>query len=250
MLKRQNIHLIHTLPALMILTLVSSPAAAQPTDEPYYEHVVEIHIVPPPRRAQPRRQHLDRERPCTACSVAVVHRPAARRAAKVNSGPFVSLDANVGYGAYYWTFGESVNGPVFNGSLSFLWGAGHSRGGFRLTGFYSMAEGEVDHLFGSSNDPASSKLYGGSVMAQGEYKGLWGSTGVGILHVETDYVDSDGYGDSFLKNDSYTLPELCWAAGYNLHLSKNFALRVSGEVGTFFFLSWRASISGGVMVSF
>lgn len=250
--KRQHISLLSTLSAAMILAATTSPALAQPAEEPYYEQVIEIHLAPPAPAARPRRQHLDRERPCTACAVSVVHRTAAPRPAPVDSGPFVSLDANVGYGGYYWAFGESVSGPVFSGSLSFLWGAGHSKGGFRLTGFYSKAEGEVDHFLESSNGPADSRLYGGSAMVQGEYKGLWGSTGIGMLHVETDTVDNYGYddGDSLLNSDSYTLPELCWAAGYNLNLSKNFALRVSGEVGTFFFLSWRASISGGVMVRF
>ncbi len=249
MTRRQHFSLLSSLSAAMIVTAVAHLALAQPAEEPYYEQVVEIHLVPPAPRARTARQHADRERPCTACAVAVVHKPAARRAAPVNTGPHISLDANVGYGGYYWAFGESVSGPVFSGSLSFLFGAGHSKGGFRLTGYYSQAEGEVGN-FDSANGPASSQLYGGSVMAQGEYKGLWGSTGLGVVHVETDSIDNYDYGDSYINSDSYTLPELVWAAGYNLHLSKNFALRVSGEVGTFFFLSWRASISGGAMVRF
>ncbi len=253
--KRQHISLptslLTSLSAALIVTAAAQPVLAQPAEEPYYEHVVEIHVVPPAPRARTARQQPDRERPCTTCTVAVVHRPAVRRAAPVNTGPHISLDANVGYGGYYWSFGEAVSGPVFSGSLSFLFGAGHSKGGFRLTGYYSQAEGEVDHLLGSSNDPASTQLYGGSVMVQGEYKGLWGSTGLGIVHVETDSIDDYGNnGGGLLDSDSYTLPELVWAAGYNLHLSKSFALRVSGEVGTFFFLSWRASISGGAMVRF
>lgn len=250
--KRQKISLLSTLSAAMILTAVTTPALAQPAEEPYYEQVIEIHVTPPAPRARTKRQHVDRERSCTSCAVAVVHKPAPRRAAPVNTGPHISLDANVGYTGYYFSFGESVSGPVFSGSLSFLFGAGHSKGGFRLTGYYSQAEGDVGHFMESGTQQASSQLYGGSVMAQGEYKGLWGSTGLGVVHVETDSVESYGYNDddSFLNSDNYTLPELVWAAGYNLHLSKNFALRVSGEVGTFFFLSWRASISGGAMVRF
>lgn len=239
-----------TLTAIVFVATWTSSAQGQPSEEPYYQQqVIEIHPVAP---AAPGRQHLDREQPpCSSCAPAVIIRTTTPRAsvASVDSGPHVSLDANAGYGGYWFLMREGVSGPVFSGSLSILFGAGHSRGGLRLHGFYSKASGEMDHLF-DSPEPTETWLAGGSASAIGEYKGLWGSVGLGVVHVSSTTGDPEPWTNYSDGSESYTLPEIAMAAGYNLPLGRHLALRVSGEVGTFFFVSWRASVNAGLMVRF
>jgi hypothetical protein len=44
--------------------------------------------------------------------------------------------------------------------------------------------------------------------------------------------------------------ELCVAGGYSLALGDHLALRVTGELGTVFFIGWRYQATAGVAVRF
>lgn len=172
---------------------------------------------------------------------------AASAAAKPSSGPAVAVDLEAGYGGLSYAFGDRIRGPVFSGGLNLLWGAGSTRAGLRLRGYYGQGEGESTFFFTDTTRlPVEAWFAGGNAMFVGDYKGLWGGAGFGVLHIES--LNTTISGDQF--NSEHTWPEFCLAAGYNLALGKHVALRLSGEVGTNFWLSWRASINGGVQVRF
>ena len=226
----------HLLPAALSLVLAVPTAGAQ-SDEPYFDG-------PDCTPAPPQVMDIADGGPAPMR----VHKVARR-----SSGFQVALDATAGINWYRLNFldEEEFTGFVYSAAMTLTWDTNPSRVGLVVRGFYAPSlSGTVDPFLNKEAD-ATADMWGVYLGFYGKYKGFWGSASIGALHVgsiETDAELTDSEKDDY--EGSTTIPELSLGLGYDIHLSRHVALRLGGEVGTCFFLTWRAAATGGVVVSF
>ena len=232
----------HLLAAVMSLVLCVPVAAAQSPDEPYFE---DPDCYPAPTRV------VDIDDPDTRSSAGRIQ---LRKAARRSSGFQVALDATAGYSWYQLNFlsEEEFTGFVYGASLSLSWDTKPSRVGLILRGFYAPSlEGTVRPFMGSESD-ATADMWGLYLGFFAKYMGFYGTASLGVFHVGDIYRanhTSSVYAEDN-EVDSTTIPELNVGLGYDIQIGRHLALRLGGEVGTCFFLTWRAAATGGLVVSF
>ncbi len=232
----------YLIPAALSLVLMVPAASAQNVDEPYFEDP-DCYPAPPPI--------IDIDDPDASTSA---RRVQVRKASRRSSGFQVALDATAGYSWYQLDFlsEEEFTGFVYSASLSLSWDTRPSRVGLILRGFYAPSLYGTVRPFMGNEAEATADMWGLYLGFFGKYKGFYGTASLGAFHVGDIYrVDqSSPYSNQDSKYDSTTIPELNLGLGYDIQIGRHVALRLGGEVGTCFFLTWRAAATGGVVVSF
>lgn len=231
---------------ITVLFFSSDAALAQPSGAPYFD----------PMPAPPLE-------PATLGQSPMSHEE-GRVLKRSSRGVRFGLDATAGYAYFRKGMMEDheVHGPVVNASITTTWDFDPFRAGFRLHAMFApKMEGEVEPFMGELRRSIIG-YYGIYLGVLGEYKGLWGSVSMGVFHfadrtsseVDTSPPAPGGAANNdalFVdEGDDTTLPEFVTALGYDLWFNDRFALRISGELGTFFFLSWRFSGTAGAVVRF
>ena len=173
-------------------------------------------------------------------SVTVITRTRCTSCVRKGSNFHMQLEAGLGYGAYVGPLGlDHVHGPSFSGAMLFSWGRG-TQVGLRLAGSYGEMSGVSRSFMEGHDNPTTVQIITGYAAVQASFRnGLWIAKGLG-----GSYYKPKG------RSNSHTLPELVFAFGYRLPLGQNFALQISGEVGSAFFLDIRASGHAGVVLRF
>lgn len=232
--------------ALLTITLLclGTSAQAQPADEPHFG-------APAPRPVPDQIVDID-----DSGSSHRSTRAGVRRVARRSSGVELALNVDAGYTYYFYGLldEEKLHGPVYGGTLTLTWDTSPSRVGLMLRGFYAPSVQGTAEPFLSSQFPGAGHLWGISAGVFARYSGFWGSASLGAVHVGDidEVMDPSEWnrGSAPEHVQSYTIPELALALGYDLSLGRHLALRVGGEVGSCFLLSWRFSANAGVVVRF
>ncbi len=229
----------HLPPAALVLVLLVPTAHAQGVDEPYFDS---------PDCAPAPPTVMDIEDPAPA-PVSV------RKAARRGSGFQVALDAGAGFSWYQLDFlsEEEFTGFVYSAALTLTWDTHPSRVGLIVRGFYAPSLSGTVRPFMGSEEEATADMWGVHIGFFGKYKGFYGTASLGAFHVGDIYRVSptvSAHGVSNAEVDSSTIPELNVGLGYDIEVGRHLALRLGGEVGTCFFLTWRAAATAGLVVSF
>lgn len=171
----------------------------------------------------------------------------ARRSSTVQ----VALGATAGY--VYFPSDEGYSGPLYSTSVTLSWRNKLWRVGLVLRGMIAPELSGTVEPFTWSNGAQSlettTEMWGVYLGVFGYHNGFWGTASLGAFHLgEAERMDQTTEVTSNME--SRTGPELCFGVGYDLELGDHVALRLGGELGTFFMLTWRMAVTGGVVVKF
>lgn len=217
----------------MIALCSTSPAAAQPLDEPYYEDapccgVQDIEDARPPTPLPPR---------------------SVRK--RNSSGARLSLGAQVGY--VFLPTEDEYGGALLTTSAAVTWHTGLWRVGLVLRVLaapeLSSTEAPMPWSDVSDDQELTTSMYGVYLGVFGYHEGFWGSASLGAFQLEgAEQVHPTT--EEIRTIEGKTVPELSLAVGYDLHMGDHLAWRISGELGTFFLITWRLTLTSGLVVKF
>jgi len=163
----------------------------------------------------------------------------------------MALGAMVGY--VYFPSEEGYSGVLYSASVSLTWETRLWRVGLVMRGLVAPElSGSVDPFTWSDNAEAyeaTTHMWGVHVGVFGAHNGFWGSASLGAFHLgKAERMENST--EAVFTMEGSTIPELSLAVGYDLKMGDHVAWRLSGEVGTFFLLTWRLAITGGLVVKF
>ena len=163
----------------------------------------------------------------------------------------MALDAMVGY--VYFPSEEGYSGVLYSASVSLTWQTKLWRVGLIMRGLVAPELSGTGEPFSWSDSAeayeATTSMWGVHVGIFGSHNGFWGSASLGAFHLgEAERMENST--EAVFTMEGSTIPELSLAAGYDLNMGDHVAWRLSGEVGTFFLLTWRLAITGGLVVKF
>lgn len=230
------------LPLCIALCINVSPASAlAQADEPFFG-------------PQPAPAPADQARDPEPSSRGDARPPSARVSRGARRGTFhAALGATAGY-AYYHNliFSEfSLHGPMISGQLDLTWPTEPARVGVRIKGSYApKVFGETTPFLSGTEYDVEAQALSLHAALLAELGGFSASFGLGFTHIYdvTKLNLPPSYGVDEAQGDAATVPEGELNLGYTFWLGDHLGLRLGGEVGTCYFLTWRLSAGAGLML--